>query len=150
MNYINNKKYISDNKYEIINFLKKCNNDFPVSITSRVNINTYVEKVMNFGEIVLAVENNRIAGLIFFYNNDKNLCIGYVTLLCVDCDFRNQGIGKKLLVRALDKMKKEGMSLCELSTNEDNKKAINLYTGYGFEIYKVDKKENELKLRKKL
>jgi RimJ/RimL family protein N-acetyltransferase len=54
--------------------------------------------------------------------------------------FRHQGIGKRLMLQALDAARAFGLQRVELTVRENNKNAIALYKNVGFEIEGVQRK----------
>jgi ribosomal-protein-alanine N-acetyltransferase len=60
--------------------------------------------------------------------------VGHILNIAVDPDFRNQGLGKRLLEYALDHSRKLGAERVELEVRTGNDAAITLYQKYGFEI----------------
>jgi ribosomal protein S18 acetylase RimI-like enzyme len=53
--------------------------------------------------------------------------------------FRRQGIGKRLMLQALDAARAFGLQRVELTVRENNKNAIALYKNVGFEIEGVQR-----------
>jgi len=115
-----------------------------------------------YENILIAIENNIIAGLIISINEhtyltkdylkwqsiNKNLDFTiknyilptikhklnstvYISNVCVNSDFRGQGISKKLLKYLINNSKDNSF---ELDVLTDNIVAINLYKSYGFTI----------------
>lgn len=138
------EKYYKEVKELIISNDK----DFPVSIINRVNIDNYLEKIIQYGQSIIMIDNNKVIGCNLFYANDVKTRIGYITLLCVDRAYRKQGIASNLLKQAFSIMKDNGMIYCDLSTNQNNESSINLYTKHGFST--IEKKKEELHMRKAL
>ena len=106
--YINNiDKYL---KTEIINLLKRNDCDFPIPLSNKIDFNQYITKVLENGNILLGInENNQIMGFITFYNNDLISNIAYISVVCIDKDFRGQGVGKSLLKKVIITIKSTGM-----------------------------------------
>mmetsp|Transcript_18322 Transcript_18322/g.38290 ORF Transcript_18322/g.38290 Transcript_18322/m.38290 type:complete len:142 (+) Transcript_18322:151-576(+) len=57
---------------------------------------------------------------------------GYIAMLAVRHDQRKQGIGRRLVQRALDQMRREGCKEILLETEVTNKGALRLYESLGF------------------
>lgn len=149
MRYISEKNEIQFYKKSVKILIEKNDCDFPVSLIERVDLEKYIEKVFNNGKIVLALnEEDTVIGCNFFYANDFVSHVGFITLLCVDRNYRNCGIGKRLLNYAFSKMVEAGMSYCDLLTNVENKQSIALYTKKGFKV--IEQKNDEMHFRKKL
>lgn len=58
----------------------------------------------------------------------------HIATIATHPDFRQQGIGKQLLVQALTAARTEGAQLAFLEVREGNIAAQNLYFKYGFEV----------------
>ncbi|MBQ8425743.1 MAG: GNAT family N-acetyltransferase [Clostridia bacterium] len=115
-----------------------------------------------YDNILLAVENEKIAGIVIFFNQntyfskdyskwqniDKNIDFTiknyilptishklynsiYISNVCVNSEFRGQGISKKLLNHLFETYKDTNFELDVLS---DNSIAINLYKSFNFTI----------------
>lgn len=121
----------------IIQFLKKSDKEFPQSLSDRVNIEDYAEKLINNANIVY-IENDEknIIGSVIFYCNDNKKYKGFITYVYVDKNYRGMGIAKKLLKKAEIIMGNNGMMSSALNTHKDNNKAIMLYKSLGYDEIK--------------
>lgn len=77
----------------------------------------------------MAEENGKIIGTVLAGNDGRR---GYVYHLCVDENFRKQGIGKKMMDTMIDGMKKEGISKVALVVFAYNDSANAFYEKIGF------------------
>lgn len=59
---------------------------------------------------------------------------GHIHMLGVDPNHRGKGIGKQVLLAGLSHLQKEGIRLVELTVDEENTAACELYASLGFEI----------------
>ncbi|MBS7642198.1 MAG: ribosomal protein S18-alanine N-acetyltransferase [Candidatus Bathyarchaeia archaeon] len=59
---------------------------------------------------------------------------GHIISIAVLPEYRNRGIGKSLLAKALDSMRERRLEECILEVRVSNSIAINLYRKFGFEI----------------
>ncbi|KAK1350485.1 N-terminal acetyltransferase A complex catalytic subunit ard1 [Hamiltosporidium tvaerminnensis] len=91
----------------------------------------------------VAVDNGLIVGyiLIKLEKEDLDINLAYITSLCVDFEYRNRGIGKRLIengIKAVKNYLKENMSHINsinliLNVRVSNNLAINLYCNkFGF------------------
>lgn len=126
----------------IIHFLKKSDKEFPQSLSDRVNIENYAEKLINNANIVYVEDKeNNIIGSVIFYCNDNKTYKGFVTYVYVDKDYRGMGIAKNLLKNAELVMLNNGMMSCTLNTHKGNNKAIKLYKSLGYNEIKNNTSE---------
>lgn len=82
------------------------------------------------GEILVAIENNELIGFSSFIKKGH----WYYGPISVNKEWRNKGIGKKLLEESLNYMKKEGGGLIRLTVQKTNEPAIKLYKKSDFKI----------------
>ena len=59
---------------------------------------------------------------------------GQISMLGVDPDYRGKGIGKKLLLAGLARLKSKGLQVAELTVDSENKAACALYKSIGFRV----------------
>lgn len=148
MKYIHNKQEVLNYYNEIKELIVRNDSDFPVSLIQRVDLNSYLNKIFQYGKAIIAVNDSEVVGCSLFYSNNLETKTGYITLLCVDSTCRKQGIASRLLEKTYSIMKNDGMTYCELSTNENNNRSIHLYTKQGFRI--LENREGELHMKKDL
>lgn len=60
---------------------------------------------------------------------------GLIHMLGVDPDYRNQEIGKAILLNGLEYLKGKGVDIVELTVDSENPAACSLYESVGFEVY---------------
>lgn len=143
------RKEVSRYKKNIKKLLEKNDCDFPVSLIKRVNLDEYLEKVMTCGKMIISLnEYDCVTGCVFYYSNNLETHVGFITLLCVDRDHRNHGIASRLLNHTFADMLNSGMKYCDLATNIENKKSISLYKKRGFKEVRI--KNDEIFFRKRL
>jgi mycothiol synthase len=56
-------------------------------------------------------------------------------MLGVDPDYRQQEIGKAILLNGLEDLKRRGVKIVELTVDSENPAACALYESVGFEVY---------------
>jgi len=59
---------------------------------------------------------------------------GRIFMLGVDPDYRDKGIGKRLLLAGLARLKGKGLQVAELTVDSENKAACALYKSVGFKV----------------
>jgi ribosomal protein S18 acetylase RimI-like enzyme len=63
---------------------------------------------------------------------DRQTLIGWVHNLAVDGSLRNKGLGRRLLLHALERFRAEGMTVAKIETLEQNPVGRHLYPALGF------------------
>lgn len=146
MRYIIGKdKYVDSIK----RLLENNDKDFPISLLKRVDLDEYIDKVIKNGNIIISVNDlDYVTGAVFFYSNDYDSKVGFISMLCVDSDFRNHGIASNLLKKAFNFMIDSKMKYCDLFTNKKNFRSINLYKKHGF--HEIKSNDKEIHFRKDL
>lgn len=129
---INNKQEIEKEKF--FDFIKKINYDFPIPVSEKVDLNEYCEKLWEKAELVAEVQDEEIRGLVAGYMNDLENGSAYISLVGVSRDFRNQGLGKKLVHQFVLICREKQIRSVNLYTHKTNQAAIKMYEGLGFEI----------------
>lgn len=119
-------------KNHIVSFLMSISNEFPIPLNEKVSIKDYVEKVFEKGYIIIAEENNDIAGLNMFYANDSDKKQAWISLICVAEKYRRNKVGTSLLQIAEDISLENGMDYLLLHVHKDNVGAIKTYERFGF------------------
>lgn len=61
--------------------------------------------------------------------------MGSINDLYVLPEFRRRGVGRKLMVESLRKLKAKGVEAIRLSVLKENNAAVRLYEKLGFQIY---------------
>jgi ribosomal protein S18 acetylase RimI-like enzyme len=68
-----------------------------------------------------------------WFSKREGKVVGAIHELVVLPEYRNRGIGKKLLEKALEYFKERGLPLAELWVGDENIRAIEFYKKHGFE-----------------
>ena len=126
------KKEIEKEKFS--DFIKKINYDFPIPVSDKVDLKEYCEKLWEKADLVAAVQDGEIQGLVAGYTNDLSNGSAYISLVGVSEEFRNQGLGKKLVYQFTLICKEKQIRSVNLYTHKTNQAAIKMYEGLGFEV----------------
>lgn len=128
----------NDLKY-IVNIWLNCNLEVHGFIEEKYFYNnlSYVKQIFPKSEIYILEEDNTIKGFIGLNN-------GYIEGLFVKKEYRNKGIGTKLISKA-----KNQYDILRLDVYEKNKKALDFYLLQGFKTIekRIDKNTNEMEIR---
>ena len=82
------------------------------------------------GEILVAIDNNKIVGFASFIKKGH----WYFGPYTVIPEYRGKKIGKMLLESSLENIKKEGGGKVRLTVQKTNELAVNIYKKYEFKI----------------
>ena len=115
---------------------------FTPSLSSRVNINAYSEKIYKFSKRFEVWHKKRLIALLAIYENSLCSKNFFITNLSVHNDFRGNGIGSALLLLSIEDAKIVKPSYLSLEVFSDNLAAIHLYKKHGFIV--KEKKDNLL------
>lgn len=123
---------LSDND-ELASFLISVDNDFPVSLSRKVDIDEYAVKLLNCGFAVGARdETGRLCGVAAGYANDFENLVAYLSVIAVAADYRGQGLSSDLLTSFESHSIDEGMASMSLQTHSSNVRAIKFYQHMGY------------------
>lgn len=123
----------SNNKEKILNFLRKVDHDFNPPLSSKVNLEEYVEKITQQARLIIRYSNEReIIGLAVLYCNDLKELKAYVSIVAVASAQRSKGYAKDMMQEAIDHARGAGFHTLGIHTN--NPYAMALYRNLGFNI----------------
>lgn len=115
---------------EVRTFLLETDNEFPIPLSSRVDIDAYARKLSGFSEFSLCWDGEEIVGMISCYTNCPPL--GYITNACVRKQYQAQKVFSKLFRELLIQAKERGILRFQLEVDVDNDNARRIYEHYGF------------------
>ena len=134
---------------EIESVMIDCSSDFfDQSINNPETIKMLASKFAEYGEFISARKEEKVAGFVAFYANDKIKCCGFLSMIIISHQFQGCGIGSGLLRRCIEQSKKRGMTTLRLEVNENNERAILFYMKNGFK--EISKRDTSLFLEKDL
>lgn len=102
-----------------------------------------LNKLLETDSIYVAKINGEIVGYIIIDIKEKdNGFMRYrkllsIDTLCIDEDFRGQGIGTKILEFAKNIAKEENCTDMHLTVNPNNENAIKVYEKFGMKVYNL-------------
>jgi len=83
-------------------------------------------------DVVLANDDSQISGYCWTSLTSKSE--GQIYMIGVDPDFQGQGIGRRLLLAGLSRLRSKGCPVAELTVDSQNKAACDLYQSTGFTV----------------
>ena len=101
------------------------------------------------GKIFFAESAGNIIGTVALMPT-KNKLVFELTKMAVKPEFRNKGIGKKLLKKCIDYSKSNNHSSIILYSNKKLNNAIHLYRNFGFKEIRMEKKSPYLRANIKM
>ncbi len=101
------------------------------------------------GKIFFAESAGNIIGTVALMPT-KNKLVFELTKMAVKPEYRNKGIGKKLLKKCIDYSKSNNYSSIILYSNKKLNNAIHLYRNFGFKEIKMEKKSPYLRANIKM
>jgi len=101
------------------------------------------------GKIFFAESAGNIIGTVALMPT-KNKLVFELTKMAVKPEYRNKGIGKKLLKKCINYSKSNNHSSIILYTNKKLNNAIHLYRNFGFKEIKMEKKSPYLRANVKM
>ena len=101
------------------------------------------------GKIFFAESAGNIIGTVALMPT-KNKLVFELTKMAVKPEYRNKGIGKKLLKKCINYSKSNNHSSIILYSNKKLKNAIHLYRNFGFKEIKMEKKSPYLRANVKM
>ncbi len=101
---------------------------------------TFQTSLSNFSlhDIMLIHEGDKAIGYCWtgttFENGAPSSRVGRILMLGVVPNYRGKGIGKKLVLAGITRLKSKGLQVVELTVDSENKAACALYKSVGFEV----------------
>jgi ribosomal protein S18 acetylase RimI-like enzyme len=130
-------KINQSNNSDILEHLKKCNDQFIPPLSSRVSIDEYSVKIFEKAIRFELWDGLNLIGLTAAYKNNESNSL-FITNVSVEKEFSGKGLANKLIEEVINYCKTNGHENVKLEVNIDNHKAISLYKKFNF------KTENEL------
>ena len=120
---------------EIATAIHSCSDSFfNQSINNDNNLNKLVEKFYRYAIVYAAYLEEKIVGFIAFYCNDESTYIAYLSVIVVQKEYHNLGIGTKLLNTMTNYCKSKNFKSIQLEVSKANSNAIALYKRLGFRL----------------
>ena len=116
----------------LLTFLQRIDTSLPTSLSSRVDLNAYAQKVLQSGRVLCVEHNGDIVCAALFYCNDHQSGNAYLTLLGTLPEYEGKGYGSLVLSAAEQAAKREGMTSFHLDTEYQNTHAVQFYRRHGY------------------
>lgn len=125
---------------EIAKHLLCCDADFVATLSKRVAIPIYAQKIASKATRFEAWSNGTLIGLVAAYCNDLDTRIAHITSVSVMKGWTGKGIATILLNQCVNHIKAVGLQEINLEVAAENLQAIKLYEKSGFSTSKVSGK----------
>lgn len=121
---------------EIYKYLEDNSDIFIPPLTNRVNLTEYSNKIYLYAWQVWAIDSNndKLAGFMACYFNDKVNNIGYITTISVKKEYQGKKVGYNLLNTAINYAREKDFKKIKLEVNKKNVNAMKFYYRNGFNI----------------
>jgi ribosomal protein S18 acetylase RimI-like enzyme len=120
-------------EYEVLEHLSLCEMDFVPPLSERVDLGEYAKKLIDKSIRYEAKTDSHLVGLVAAYINEVE-GFSYITNVSLLRDYRNRGIGRRLMKAAALDAENKGLNTLVLETARENEKALSLYLQLGFII----------------
>ncbi|MEZ9835251.1 GNAT family N-acetyltransferase [Vibrio breoganii] len=115
-------------KLEVKQFVKNNDSLFNPSLSSRVDLFAYIEKVFKHGLWFGVYEEGQVGALLGGYANSE---IAYISYLCVATKYQNNGFANKLINEFVEYCKSKSIYSIRLTVKNDSV-ASDIYLRKGF------------------
>ena len=119
---------------EVTSHLLLVDGDFLPPLSSRVNIQSYAQKIMDSATRFEAWCGDNMIGLVAAYLNDQQSHIGYLTNVSLLREWTGKGLAGRLLDKCFSHAKAAGIQQICLEVAGDNVPAMSLYKKRGFVV----------------
>lgn len=121
-------------KSRIYSYLVEVDPDFIPPLNSRVDINSYAEKLSSNAINLFASIDGRDVGHAAFYADDRTHNRAFLTSLSVKSETRGKGVSAALMQEIKLRCRRADMTKIALEVDAENAAAIRFYTKAGFEF----------------
>lgn len=117
---------------EFKSFVSLVEKDFVPPLLSRIEINSYYDKLSKYATIIVCRKEAEIVGMCAMYDNNRQTKKGYITFIAVKNGYRGIGLAGLLINAAKSHAAASGMDILGIETN--NVIARDCYLKNGFRL----------------
>lgn len=121
-----------DDHQLLLSFLHLVDKDFEVPLSSKTDLSEYASKVLNFGCVLVFIEDNEIISCRIFYCNDLEKKIAYGSMMSTLPQGRGKGYAKLLIKEMIKICRYKGCK--SVISSSVNPKAISIYKSIGYNV----------------
>jgi len=122
------------NHARLVSLLLRFGDLFQVPLREQTDITAYAEKLRRNADIIFAMTDNEVVGILAIYANDDTSRRAHVPLVAVIPSYRGRGIALAMLSRAVALATARGMCTIDLEVALGNTRAKQLYSAFGFKL----------------
>lgn len=115
---------------DIETHLMVVSDSFVPSLSSYVDIKQYAVKLFEKAQRIEAWENNRLVGLLAYYQNFNNMS-AFITNVSIEKGFMGGGLATEMINKMIDAIRGT-VGVIRLEVKKDNKRALCFYMKNGF------------------
>lgn len=117
---------------QIISLMKQVDKEFSPSLSEKIDIESYVNKIIDHAVLFQILERGVLVGFLALYCNDTSCKVAYVTMVAIDKACRGKGLATSLIHIAIKYAKRAGFEKLSLEVYKSNHSALQLYKKLGF------------------
>ena len=117
---------------QILSHLRDVDDCFVPSLSSKVDIESYAEKISTNSDTVEAWQGDVLVGLVAVHFNDSDFTTAHITNVSIAQPLCGTGIADKMMYECFDLAENRGYQEIVLEVNCDNQRAISFYIKNGF------------------
>lgn len=129
-----------NDRMKLCTFLRQIDQQLPTSLSDRVSLDVFSEKVLSFGQVLAIEEAGCIVSAALFYCNDSVTHKAYLTLLGTLTYSKGKGYARQVMLAMESYVKECGMKEIHLDTDITNTAAICFYSKLGYQVSEVNDK----------
>lgn len=123
---------------QLYDFLKKVDQDFPIPLSTKVNLREYAKKLRENGTLCTELWGDEVVGMVAGYTENLKDGMAYIAVVGVVKKAQRQGIAAKLLHEFFEICSKKGIGKVHLYSDARNVGAIHMYEKLGFEMLHLE------------
>ncbi|MBC3884346.1 GNAT family N-acetyltransferase [Undibacterium griseum] len=117
---------------DVLQHFTQCDREFFTQLQQRVDIGSYIEKILSAAERFEIWDGAELKGLLAAYCNCEQRQNVFITNLSVTLDSQRKGLASQLLRRCILHAEKEAYVGIQLQVNVTNNAAYQCYIRHGF------------------
>lgn len=140
-------------KDQLLIFLKKVNNEFPVPLSEKQDLERYAEKLLEKATLCYKIdEKNQVIALVAGYTDCLSNNMAYISMVSTLPEYQGKGIATELVKKFINICIDKSISGIHLYAVEENTSAVKIYKKLGFRTMNIDneKRPEDLHLLKLL